>query len=59
MKTIDKIIETEKKVTAKVTVKVTVNQKKIIEAISLGNRGIIFLKQFESLLFCIIRCNNF
>ena len=33
LKTIDEIIETEKKVTVKVTQKVTVNQKKIIEAI--------------------------
>lgn len=33
LKTIEEIIETEKKVTAKVSVKVTVNQKKIIEAL--------------------------
>ena len=33
LKTIEEIIETEKKVTVKVTQKVTVNQKKIIEAI--------------------------
>ena len=33
LKTIEEIIETEKKVTVKVTAKVTVNQKKIIEAI--------------------------
>lgn len=33
LKTIDEIIETEKKVTVKVTQKVTVNQKKIIDAI--------------------------
>lgn len=33
LSTIEKIIQTEKKVTAKVTVKVTANQKKIIDAI--------------------------
>lgn len=32
-RTVDEIVETEKKVTAKVTQKVTVNQKKILEAI--------------------------
>ena len=36
MKTIEEIIETEKKVTVKVSVKVTANQQKILEAIK-GN----------------------
>ena len=36
MKTIEEIIETENKVTVKVTQKVTVNQQKILEAIKVN-----------------------